>query len=119
MVRMTDNLKMTDNLYKLRKFVLRDLIKEGYKYIARNKDGELYTYSNKPVKLERSWLFIKPSDANYHKNISLVSCIFTDIKWECVEPFRIPCADWDSVPVNTKVIVTGDKSKRFYDVRKD
>ena len=104
---MTDNLKMTDNLYEVRKFVLSDLIKEGYKYIARDKDGEFYAYSNKPTKLEKSWLFIKPSDTNYLKNISLVSFILADIEWEDVEPFEIPYVELD------------DKSKRFYGVRKE
>ena len=33
-------IRMTDNLYEFRKFVLKNLIKEGYKYIARDK--ELY-----------------------------------------------------------------------------
>ena len=106
-MKQADNIKMEDNLYEFRKLLFKILVKEGYKYIARNKDGELYTYSNKPVKLERSWLFIKPSDANYHKNISLASCIFTDIKWEDEKPFRIPCVNWKDVPVDTRVIVTG------------
>ena len=26
--------------------------------------------------------------------------------WD-VEPFEIPCANWDNVPIDTKVIVTG------------
>ena len=56
-ISMTDNLKMTDNLYKVRKFVLSDLIKEGYKYIARDKDGEFYAYTNKPVKRSTAWFF--------------------------------------------------------------
>lgn len=107
MIKMTDSLKMTDNLYKVRKLVLRDLIKEGYKYIARDKDGEFYAYSNKLVKLEKAWIFDKPSDTNSHKNISLVSFIFPDIKWEDEKPFRIPNTNWGNVSVDTKVIVTG------------
>ena len=106
-MKQADNLKMEDNLFYFRNYIIKDLVDRGYKYIARDKDGTIYAYSNKPVKLEKSWLFIKHSNTNYRKNISLVSCIFTDIKWECVEPFRISCADLDSVPVDTKVIVTG------------
>ena len=100
-------IKMTDSLYEARKFVLSGLIKEGYKYIARDKDGEFYAYSNKPTKLEKSWLFIKHSNTNYLKNISLVSFILADIKWEDKEPFEIPYAELD------------DNSKRFYGVKKD
>lgn len=117
MIKMTDNLKMTDYLYEFRKFVLKDLFKEGYKYIARDKDGEFHAYSNKPVKRETAWLFDKPSDTNSHKNISLVSRIFTDIEWEDVEPFRIPCTNWREVPVDTPVnytSVNGEKYVRYF-----
>ena len=110
---MTDNLKMTDNLYEVRKFVLKDFIKEGYKYIARDKDGEFYAYSNKPVKREECWLFDKPSDTNSHKNISLVSFIFPDIEWEDVEPYRIPCIKWKEVPVDTPVVYTSASGKNY------
>ena len=101
MIRMTEGLKMEDNLYEVRKFVLSGLIKEGYKYIARDKDGEFYAYSNKPVKLEKSWLYINHSNTNYLKNISLVSFILADIKWEDEKPFEIPYTDWKEVPINT------------------
>ena len=37
----------------------------------------------------------------------MLSHIFTDIEWEDVDPFRIPYVNWDSIPVDTKVIVTG------------
>ena len=103
-ISMTDNLKMTDNLYKVRKFVLSDLIKEGYKYIARDKDGEFYAYTNKPVKRSTAWFFDKPSDTNSYKNISLVSFILTDIKWEDENPFNIPYTNWKEVPVDTPVV---------------
>ena len=102
---------MTDDLHKVRKFVLGDLIEQGYRYIARDKDGEFYTYTNKPVKRERVWLFDKPSDTNSYKNISLVSFIFTDIKWEDVEPFRIPYIDWKEVPVDTPVLYINNNGK--------
>lgn len=104
---------MTDNLYEVRKFVLKDFIKEGYKYIARDKDGKFYAYSNKPVKRETSWLFDKPSDTNYYKNISLLSFIFPDIEWEDVEPFRITFINWKEVPVDTQVVYTSDTAKNY------
>lgn len=107
MIKMTDNLNMTYNLYEARKFVLSGLIKEGYKYIARDKDGEFYAYSGKPIKLEKEWLFKKPLSINFRKNISLLSFILPDIKWKDKEPFEIPYVDWDNVSVDTKVIVAG------------
>ena len=99
-------IKMVNNLDELRKYIFIDLIKRGYKYIARDKDGALVAYSDKPIKLERSWFIIPVGGA--WKDISSLSRIFTDIKWEdVVAPFEIPYVNWDNVPVVTKVIVTG------------
>lgn len=98
-------IKMTDNLYELRKFVLEDLIKEGYKYIARDKDGRIYAYSYQPTKLEKPWLII--SDDGTRKEISSSSSILTDIKWEVEKSFEIPYVEVDG------------KRNRFYGVRKD
>ena len=117
MIRMTDNLKMTDNLYEFRKFVLKDLIKEGYKYIARDREGALFAYSSKPIRRDGVWLFDIASNTNDYKNISLVSRIFTDIEWENIEPFRIPYTNWREVPVDTPVIYTsvnGEKYVRYF-----
>ena len=106
MIRMTEGLKMTDNLYELRKFVLKDLIKEGYKYIARDKEGAIYAYSRKPTRIGKEWLFDRVAYDDIYQNISLVSRIFPDIEWENVEPFRIPYTDWKEVPVDTPVVYT-------------
>ena len=35
-------INMTDSLYELRNYILEDLIKRGYKYIARDSDGKNY-----------------------------------------------------------------------------
>ena len=101
---MTDNLKMTDNLYEFRKFVLKYLMEMSYKYIVRDKDEELYAYSNEPTKQSCGCWF---DNAGRVINISLLSRIFTDIKWEDKKPFEIPCVNWDDVPEDTKVIVAG------------
>ena len=85
--------------------MLEDLMKMGYKYIARNKDGAIFAYSSKPTKLEKSWLIISV-DGTW-QDISSSSPILTDIKWEDEKPFKIPCVNWDIVPIDTKVIVTG------------
>ena len=104
-------IKMTDNLHEFRKFVLKDFIKEGYKYIARDKDGAIFAYSSKPTKLERAW-FIIPVDGT-GQNISFLSHIFTDIKWEDEKPFRIPCIKWKEVPVDTPVVYTSASGKNY------
>ena len=106
MIRMTEGLKMTDNLYEFRKLVLKDLIKEGYKYIARDKEGAIYAFSRKPNRQENGWLFDRVDIADKLEDISLVSRIFPDIEWENVEPFRIPYTNWKKVPVDTPVVYT-------------
>ena len=109
---------MTDNLYEFRKFLFKNLVKEGLKYIARDKDGTIYAYSRHPIKQDWAWTFDSTFDnGNKLKNISLVSCIFTDIEWEDVEPFRIQYTNWKEVPVDTPLVYTnvnGEKYVRYF-----
>ena len=98
-------IKMADNLYELRKLISEDFIKDGYKYIARDKDGALFAYSDEPIKRERIWR--ATSMDRTWQDISFVSSMFADIKWEDKNPFEIPCVNLDNAPVDTKVIVTG------------
>ena len=100
-------IKMTDNLYEARKFMFEDFEKDGYKYIARDKDGALFAYSCQPIRRKNSWILDTGSEDGTYEDISLLSRIFTDIKWKDEEPFEIPCVNWDSVPIDTKVIVSG------------
>ena len=98
-------IKMADNLYELRKDIFGDFEKDGYKYIARDKNGALFAFSDEPIKREKVWRLTSINGT--WKDISLMSRIFTDIEWKDEEPFRIPWANWKDVPVDTKVIVTG------------
>ena len=110
-------IRMTDNLYEFRKFLLRDLVKEGLKYIARDKDGAIFAYSCRPIRRENAWILDTGSEDGTYQNISLISCIFTDIEWEDVEPFRIPYTNWKEVPVDTPVVYTnliGIKLVRYF-----
>ena len=106
-MKQADNLKMEDNLYEFRKCIFIKLIKSGYKYIARDKGGAIYAFSSKPIRREKAWILEFASVDDKLKDISLVSRMFTDIKWEDEKPFEIPCVNWDNVPVDTKVIATG------------
>ena len=108
---MIEDLKMPNNLYEFRKFVFKYIIEDGYGFIARDKDGGFYAYSNKPTKLKRVWIF---DDGDKLKDISLVSCIFTDIKWTDKEPFRIPYTNWKEVTVDTPVVYTSDITVKDY-----
>lgn len=108
---------MTDNLHEFRKFVLKDLIKEGYKYIARDKDGAIFAYSRKPNRQDEAWYLDEALNNDMYQNISLVSRIFPDIEWTNVEPFRIPYTNWKAVPVDTPVVYTngdGEKYVRYF-----
>ena len=111
MIRMTEGLKMTDSLFVFRNCILEDLVKMGYKYITRDKEGAFYAYSRKPIRKETEWLFDKVCNADKYKDISLLTRIFTDIKWEDVNPFKIPYTNWKKVPVNTPVVYTDDNGK--------
>ena len=118
-------IKMTDNLYELRKCIFIELIKEGYKYIARDKDGAIFAYSRKPNRQDEAWYLDEALNDDIYQNISLVSCIFTDIKWTDVEPFRIPHINWKEVPVDTPVVYTSVSGRNYvlhfckYDDKKD
>ena len=109
---------MTDNLYEFRKVLLGDLLREGYKYIARDKEGKIFAYSHKPTRHEEVWNFDRAfDDGNKLKDISLLSHIFPDIEWENVEPYRIPYTNWKEVPVDTPVVYTsgnGEKYVRYF-----
>ena len=49
-------------------------------WIARDKDGELYLFSEKPSKREEFWLMSRGTV------IQLLSELFPEVKWEDEEP---------------------------------
>lgn len=106
-------IKMTDNLYEFRKLVLNDLNKEGYKYIARDKDGTIYAYSRPPIKKGCAWNFDKTSNINKVEKMKFLSAIFPDIEWEDVKPFKIQYTNWKEISVDTPVIYTGISGRNF------
>lgn len=106
-------IKMTDNLYEFRKFVFKDLMKMGYKFIARDKGGAIFAYSCRPIRRENAWILDTGSEDSTYQNISLISYIFTDIEWTDVEPFKIPYTNWKEVPVDTPVVYTSTTGKNY------
>lgn len=107
------NISMTDNLYEFRKFILKDLVEMGYKYIARYKEGAIYAYSHKPARIGTAWILERDSNDDKLKDISLVSALFTDIEWKNEEPFRIPYTNWKEVPVDAPVVYIGESGKNY------
>ena len=83
------NISMTDDLFEFRNYILGDLIEKGYKYIARDKDGAIYAYSSKPTKYNRTWYFEIDTDDDKVEDVSVVSALFYNIKWEDKAPTRI------------------------------
>lgn len=56
---------------------------EGYKYIARDGDGELYVYITKPKKGLRNW-----ADARF-KSLAGLDIDLPMVKWSDDEPWKI------------------------------
>lgn len=69
--------KLTDD----EKVTLRNLPKE-YEYIARDENGHLYVYKNKPIKSHECW-------SDYTNSEFCFPHLFQFIKWEDEEPYLI------------------------------
>lgn len=64
------------------KVILKNINKK-YKWIARDKDGGLFIYIEKPIKLTNHWSCYTASP------LDVYSHLFTCIKWEDEEPYLI------------------------------
>lgn len=92
------------------KWLLQKMYDVGYRYIAMDKEGEIFLYKNNPVKEESMWSGICGSVYSWlHEAISHL------VSWEDKEPFDIGkylgIVDWANVPVDTKVLVSSDGKK--------
>ena len=96
-----------DNLFYFRNYIIKDLVDRGYKYIARDKDGTIYAFSRQPIKRGEVWDFDMASNDDKMEDISIVSGLFYNVKWQDRVPSRITYAELDG------------KSTRFYGTRKD
>lgn len=65
------------------KVILRNIDSKG-KYIARDKNEDLYAYTEEPTKHERRWVSSETAKALY-----LFNHLFKMVKWEDEEPWRI------------------------------
>lgn len=73
--------KLTDD----EKVILRNIDKE-YKWLARNKDFDLYVFTGKPVKKDDYW---GCGDKDYCDRMYIFKHLFQFIKWEDEEPYLI------------------------------
>ena len=65
---------------------LLEYVKDDYKYIARNENGDLYLHINKPKRGSRYWVSV-PSMKDV--NIKPFNVDFPMIKWEDSEPWLV------------------------------
>ena len=63
---------------------LLECIKDSYKYIARDSNGDIFLYIDKPEKGSKLWY----SDEEY-MNIKPFDVCFPMVKWEDKEPWKI------------------------------
>lgn len=61
-----------------------DYIPDDYKYMARDKDGKLFTYKNRPQKRSETWLYDSWLFGIYKAKVR-----FPMVKWENEEPWLI------------------------------
>lgn len=65
------------------KIILKNINKD-YKWIARDVDGQLFVYSDKPIKLTNCW-----GRYAHESPLYVYSHLFTGVKWEDEEPYLI------------------------------
>ncbi|WP_277301184.1 hypothetical protein [Veillonella montpellierensis] len=102
--------------------VLQSMHNKGYRYIARNEDGNVHVYKTLPEKKCSYWttgdLFIR---------LFIFAPLFDDVTFEDGEPLDIAkelgITDWSKVPIDTKVLASNDGKKwekrHFKEYRED
>lgn len=103
---------------EIKRYVLEAFYKEGFRYMARYKNGDLWLYKRKPWKDGVLWQVEYCDGAPSHGNFPC----FADISWDDEEPFDIGkflgIVDWTKVPKDTKVLVWDNprdiKKKRYF-----
>jgi hypothetical protein len=68
--------------YEILKFI-------EFGYIARDEDGNLFSFWYKPKKVKDIWDCDVPKNQNYSRDLTLFNELFAFIKWEDAEPTLI------------------------------
>ena len=68
--------------------ILRNIDKK-YKWIAKDKSGDIFTFVSKPIKTEKLWSDGWSNGDSYASLEAIKNSLFTEIKWEDEEPIRI------------------------------
>ena len=68
--------------------ILRNIDKK-YKWIAKDKSGDIFTFVSKPIKTEKLWSDGWSNGDSYASLEAIKNSLFTEIKWEDAEPIYI------------------------------
>ena len=68
--------------------ILRNIDKK-YKWIAKDKSGDIFTFVSKPIKTEKLWSDGWSNGDSYASLEAIKNSLFTEIKWEDEEPIYI------------------------------
>lgn len=64
-----------------------EFLKVNYNYVARDKNGDIYAYINKPIKDDEGWMssdvIETPVCINAYTNL------FTHVKWKDISPYKL------------------------------
>ena len=77
-------IKLTRLEYEILKYILNDT---GYKYIARDRLGEIFIYENKPEKHADNWSV--HANGGGYTNLTILDGLFQFIKWLDSKPTLI------------------------------
>ena len=69
-------------------FILKNIDKK-YKWIAKDKSGDIFTFVSKPIKTEKLWSDGWSNGDSYASLEAIKNSLFTEIKWEDEEPVYI------------------------------
>ena len=64
--------------------VILENVDSSYKYIARDKDGSLYIFNEKPTKEDEFW-----DTPSYYCRLEAFEHLFKFVQWEDTEPYEI------------------------------
>lgn len=97
-----------NNEKEFKEMLLKNLSDNWFEYIAKDINGVLHAFKEKPFKSEYCWQIEYGCEEDIY-NLNEFKSLFEKISWEDAEPFKInKPVDWSKVPVDTKVLVSDD-----------
>lgn len=69
--------------------LLRYFYRDGYRYIARDKDNELFLYKSSPLKSDDSWVMMRSEPYDNFQALRHFENLFSFVRWEDTQPIPI------------------------------